>query len=68
MRRVHPLWRGFFLACALTAALVLAGGPDSTAAFRSSSSHAKSPEVMETPGLFVILHPGRRPFRSPYAK
>lgn len=28
MRRVHPLWRGFFLACLLTASLVLTGGPD----------------------------------------
>ncbi|MBQ7850034.1 MAG: hypothetical protein IJ343_09955 [Clostridia bacterium] len=34
MRRVHPLWRGFWLACVLTAALVLLGGPDEIAVFR----------------------------------
>lgn len=28
MRRVHPLWRGFWLAMVLTAALVLLGGVD----------------------------------------
>ena len=28
MRRVHPLWRGFWLACAYTAALVTSGGVD----------------------------------------
>ena len=34
MRREHPLWRGFFLAGLLTAALVLTGGPDWLRALR----------------------------------
>ena len=34
MRRVHPLWRGFWLACLWTAALVLLGGVDWLAAYR----------------------------------
>lgn len=34
MRRVHPLWRGFFLACLLTAALVTTGGADWLSALR----------------------------------
>ena len=34
MRRVHPLWRGFWLACMWTAALVLLGGVDWLAAYR----------------------------------
>lgn len=37
MRRVHPLWRGFFLACLLSAALVLTGGPDWLAAVDGDS-------------------------------
>lgn len=34
MRRVHPLWRGFWLSLALTATLVLLGGTDELAAYR----------------------------------
>ncbi len=34
MRRKHPLWRGFWLAAGLTAALMLLGGSDGLAAFR----------------------------------
>ena len=34
MRRVHPLWRGFWLACLWTAALYLLGGPDWLAPYR----------------------------------
>ena len=34
MRRVHPLWRGFWLACLWTAALVMLGGLDWLAAYR----------------------------------
>jgi len=32
--RIHPLWRGFWLAAAMAAGLVLLGGVDSLAAFR----------------------------------
>ncbi len=34
MRRAHPLWRGFWLACLWTAALTLLGGMDWLSAFR----------------------------------
>lgn len=34
MRRVHPLWRGFWLAAALTAVLTLLHGPDELAPYR----------------------------------
>ena len=34
MRREHPLWRGFFLALAVTAALLLLHRPDALAAYR----------------------------------
>lgn len=34
MRISHPLWRGFFLACAMAAALFLLGETDSLAPFR----------------------------------
>lgn len=34
MRRSHPLWRGFFLAAAMAAALFLLGQMDSLAPFR----------------------------------
>ena len=36
MRREHPLWRGFWLACVWTAALVTLGGADALAAFRGT--------------------------------
>lgn len=34
MRRLHPLWRGFWLACAMAAGLVLLGATDSLGPFR----------------------------------
>lgn len=34
MRRVHPLWRGFWLACVLAAVRVLLNGVDERALFR----------------------------------
>ena len=36
MRREHPLWRGFWLACVWTTALVMLGGVDALAAFRGT--------------------------------
>lgn len=38
MRRGHPLWRGFWLACLWTATLVLLGGVDWLAPFRGDES------------------------------
>ena len=35
MHRVHPLWRGFWLACLWTAALYLLDGPDWLAPYRT---------------------------------
>ena len=34
MRREHPLWRGFWLACVYTAALVMLGGVDWLGAYQ----------------------------------
>lgn len=59
MRRVHPLWRGFFLSCVLTTALVLLGGPDEIAVFRGermplvfAGSAALGALVASLPGRF----------------
>ena len=58
MRRVHPLWRGFWLACVLTAALVLLGGPDGLAVFRGERAPLVFAASAALGGLLASL-PGR---------
>lgn len=58
MRRVHPLWRGFWLAVVLTAALVLLGGTDWLAAYRLDR-RALALCGAVTAGAFLAAVPGR---------
>ena len=57
MRRVHPLWRGFFLACMLTAALLLTGGSDWLAALRGNIA-AMTLAAMTAVGAGLCALPG----------
>lgn len=58
MRRVHPLWRGFWLAMVLTAALTLLGGVDWLAAYRLDR-RALVLYGAATAGAFLAALPGR---------
>ena len=55
MRRVHPLWRGFWLAVALTAARVLVGGVDELAALRLNRRAMALAAAMLLGALVVTL-------------
>ena len=58
MRIVHPLWRGFWLAVALTAARALCGGIDPLAAGRGSRE-ALVLFAAVAAGAFLASLPGR---------
>lgn len=58
MRRVHPLWRGFWLAAVLTAALVLLGGTDALAPYRLDGRALAFP-LAAAAGAFLAALPGR---------
>lgn len=58
MRRVHPLWRGFWLAMVLTASLTLLGGVDWLAAYRLDR-RALALCGAATAGAFLAALPGR---------
>ena len=58
MRRVHPLWRGFWLAVVMTAALVLVGGVDWLAAYRLDRQ-AAALGTGTTAGALLASLPGR---------
>jgi len=58
MRRVHPLWRGFWLAAVLTAALTLLGGVDWLAPFRLDRRMLALCGAVTT-GAFLGALPGR---------
>lgn len=58
MRRLHPLWRGFWLAMVLTAGLVLLGGTDWLAAYRLDR-RALALAGGITAGAFLASVPGR---------
>lgn len=73
MRRVHPLWRGFWLACVMTALLVLAGGMDWLAIYRlDRAALALGGGLLA--GAFLAALPGRirrrreRPVRPPWRR
>lgn len=57
MRRVHPLWRGFWLATVLTAALVLLHGPDELAPYRLERRALAMAAAMAG-GVFLTNLPG----------
>ena len=63
MRRVHPLWRGFWLAVVLTAALVLLGGTDLLAPYRLER-RAIAFSLAAAAGAFLAALPGRLKRRS----
>lgn len=58
MRRVHPLWRGFWLAAALATVLLLTGGPDGLAAYRFER-RSLALVFSATVGAFLAALPGR---------
>ena len=58
MRRVHPLWRGFWLGLILTAALVLLGGTDWLPPYRFDR-RAIALGGAVTLGAFLAALPGR---------
>lgn len=58
MRRVHPLWRGFWLATVLTAALALLGGVDWLAPYRLER-RALALCGAAAAGAFLAALPGR---------
>lgn len=58
MRRQHPLWRGFWLACAMAAGLVLLGAVDSLAPFRLDRRPLAFAGAI-TVGTFIGALPGR---------
>lgn len=57
MRRVHPLWRGFWLAAVLTAVLVLLHGPDELSPYRLDRQGAVMAAAMAF-GVFLTCLPG----------
>ena len=57
MRRVHPLWRGFWLAVVLTAALVLLGGTNELAPYRLDK-RALAFALMAAFGVLLSCLPG----------
>lgn len=67
MRRLHPLWRGFWLAAAMTAGLVLLGAVDSLQPFqlgRRSLAFAGAITVGAFLGMLPSwLRKGKRPVR-----
>ena len=73
MRRVHPLWRRFWLAVVLTAARVLLGGVDWLAAYRLDRQ-ALVPAGAAAMGAFLAALPGRlrrrrlRPIRTSWQR
>ncbi|MBQ8556812.1 MAG: hypothetical protein IJ438_13215 [Clostridia bacterium] len=59
MRRVHPLWRGFYLSLTLVAAIVLMkGGVDALAAYRLDRRGLVL-MAMTAVGAFLAALPGR---------
>lgn len=58
MRISHPLWRGFWLAAAMTASLVLLGFTDSAASFRLNRPALAFAGAI-TVGAFLASLPGR---------
>lgn len=58
MRRVHPLWRGFWLAVVMTAALVLLDGVDWLAAYQLDRRALALSGAVVT-GAFLAALPGR---------
>lgn len=58
MRRVHPLWRGFWLAAALVTVRLLTGGPDGLAAYRLDR-RILALSFAVTAGAFLAALPGR---------
>ncbi len=58
MGRVHPLWRGFWLAAAMAAGLVLLGAADSLALFRLDRRMIALGGGL-TLGAFLAALPGR---------
>lgn len=58
MRIVHPLWRGFWLACLMAAGLVLLGAADSLAPFRAERRLLAYAGAI-TVGAFIGALPGR---------
>lgn len=70
--RIHPLWRGFWLAAAMAAGLVLLGGIDSLGVFlldRQAVAFAGAVTVGAfLGGLPALLRRGRLPGRFPWRR